>query len=171
MVTVYGADWCEDTQKARRLLRRLGVRHAYLNVDEDLDALEHAVQLNHGRRRTPTIDIDGEVLVEPRNETLTNALLRHAEITEEEIEERRRLQNVGDLERLLRVGGGVLALLVATRTRAGRLPLVALGALNILTGASGWCPLYTAAHASSLEGPGDRPREAERAAWLVPMSD
>ena len=39
MITVYGADWCEDTRRSLRHLRRLGVPHRYENVDEDLDAL------------------------------------------------------------------------------------------------------------------------------------
>ena len=37
MITVYGGDWCEDTRRSLRHLRRLGVPHQYLNVDEDLD--------------------------------------------------------------------------------------------------------------------------------------
>jgi hypothetical protein len=33
MVIVYGADWCEDTQRSLRHLRRLSVAHRYLNTD------------------------------------------------------------------------------------------------------------------------------------------
>ena len=58
-VTVYGADRCEDTQRSRRLLRRLGVSHQYRNVDEDLDALEQATTLGRGVRRTPVVEIEG----------------------------------------------------------------------------------------------------------------
>ena len=58
MITVYGADWCEDTRRALRQLRRLGIAHQYLNIDEDLDALERAKALNHGRRRTPVMISD-----------------------------------------------------------------------------------------------------------------
>ena len=77
MVIVYGADWCEDTQRSLRHLRRLGVAHRYLNVDEDLSALERARTLNDGTRRTPTIDmgVGGGALVEPENDTLTGALV------------------------------------------------------------------------------------------------
>jgi glutaredoxin len=57
MITVYGADWCEDTRRSRRHLRRLGVPHLYLNIDEDLDALDRAKALNLGQRRTPVIDL------------------------------------------------------------------------------------------------------------------
>ena len=67
MITVYGADWCEDTRRSQRLLRRLHVPHRYVNIDDDLDGLERAKALNHGQRRTPTIDLGlgGEALVEP----------------------------------------------------------------------------------------------------------
>src|ERR671915_360053 len=57
MITVYGADWCEDTRRSLRLLRRLHVANHYINIDEDLDALDRAKALNHGERRTPTIDL------------------------------------------------------------------------------------------------------------------
>ena len=57
MITVYGADWCEDTRRSQRLLRRLHVPHRYVNIDDDLDGLERAKALNHGQRRTPTIDL------------------------------------------------------------------------------------------------------------------
>ena len=57
MVSVYGANWCEDTRRSLRHLRRLGVAHRYVNIDEDLDALARAKALNDGGRRTPTIDL------------------------------------------------------------------------------------------------------------------
>jgi glutaredoxin len=171
MVIVYGADWCEDTERSRRLLRRLAVRHQYVDVDRDLTALERAKSLNNGRRRTPTIEIAGDVFVEPSNEALRHALVRHTLITEAEVGERQALQNVGDLERVLRVSGGLLALLVAASGPKPRWPLLVLGAAGVLTGTTGWCPLYAAGRVSSLEGPGDRPPEAERRAWLAEQPD
>ena len=53
MITLYGADWCEDTRRSLRHLRRLGVAHEYVNIDEDLEALHRAKALNDGVRRTP----------------------------------------------------------------------------------------------------------------------
>ncbi len=83
MITVYGADWCEDTRRSQRLLRRLHVPHHYVNIDEDLDGLERAKALNHGERRTPTIDLGlgGEALVEPDNDTLSAALVEREMLT------------------------------------------------------------------------------------------
>src|SRR4029453_7890694 len=104
MIIVYGADWCEDTQRSMRHLRRLAVPYRYINIDEDLDALDHAKSLNGGRRRTPIIDLNGAVLVEPPNDTLTTVLVEREHVTVDEAQERLTVQNVGDLERALRAG-------------------------------------------------------------------
>jgi glutaredoxin len=166
-VIVYGAAWCEDTRRARRLLRRLGVPHRYCDVDEDLDALDRATALNDGLRRTPVIEMPGRVLVEPANEALTHALLSRKILSRTEVDDRLQLQNVGDVERGLRVVAG-LTMLAATkqapRTLRGLMRLVGAGLL--VSGAAGWCPVYQTARVSSLNGPGDRPDEAERPAWL-----
>src|SRR4051794_18377995 len=102
MIIVYGADWCEDTRRSLRHLRRLGVRHRYLNVDEDLEALAKATLLNGGERRTPTIDlgVGGPPLLEPGNDALTEALVELEMLTTEAARDRLEVQNVGDLERV-----------------------------------------------------------------------
>jgi hypothetical protein len=171
MITVFGADWCEDTRRSLRHLRRLGVRHTYRNVDEDLDALHTATSLNGGERRTPTIDLGlgGRALVEPDNDTLTGALVELDMLTDEAARERMAIQNVGDFERVLRSAAGVAILLAGSAApRGARLPLRLLGAAVALTGFAGWCPVYHRAGVTSLEGPGDRPDEAHRRDWLAP---
>ena len=170
MLFVYGADWCEDTQRSLRQLRRLGVPHRYLNIDEDFDALERAQALNHGKRRTPVIDLGlgGEALVEPDNDTLLAALVERRMLTDDDAMERLAVQNVGDLERALRVAGGAV-LIAASRLipRQARWPLVAGGTFAALSGLIGWCPIYQASGVTSIEGPGDRPDETSRTAWLA----
>ncbi len=169
MITVYGADWCEDTRRSQRLLRRLHVPHHYINIDEDLDGLARAVALNHGERRTPTIDLGlgSEALVEPDNELLTAALVELEMLTPDEATERLELQNVGDVERVARTSAGLaLAALAAAAPRSLRWPLRLAGAIGVITGVTGWCPAYHAAGVTSIGGPGDRPGEAERRGWL-----
>jgi glutaredoxin len=169
MTVVYGADWCEDTQRSLRHLRRLGVPHTYLNVDEDVDALARAVKFNGGNRRTPVVEIGGTVLMEPRNDDLARALVERGVLTADEAAERLRVQNVGDLERVVRGSAGLLALMLAHRAPRPLQPLVVLAGLEgALSGLVGWCPAYAAAGVSSLGGPGDRPAESERRAWIVP---
>lgn len=166
-VIVYGAAWCEDTRRARRLLRRLGVPHRYHDVDEDLDALDRATTLNDGLRRTPVIELSGHVLVEPANDALTHALVARKLLSRTDVDDRLHLQNVGDMERGARVVAGLTMLAVtkqAPRTVRGLVRL--LGAALLVSGAAGWCPVYQTARVSSLNGPGDRPDEAERDGWL-----
>lgn len=169
MTTVYGADWCEDTRRSLRHLRRLGVPHTYRNIDEDLDALHTATSLNGGERRTPTIDLGGRTLVEPDNDALTAALVELELLTDDVARERMEIQNVGDLERVVRGGAGVALMLAGgAASRGVRLPLRLLGGIIAFTGLAGWCPVYHKAGVTSLDGPGDRPDEARRRDWLAP---
>jgi hypothetical protein len=173
MITVYGADWCEDTRRSLRHLRRLGVKHQYLNVDEDIDALDRAKVLTGGLRRTPTIDvgIGGDPLVEPDNDMLTGALVEIDMLSQGQADERLGIQNVGDLERVARSIVGLTLMASGSGVpRPLRWPLRLLGATVALTGVSGWCPVYRYAGVTSLDGPGDRPEEATRAAWVAPRN-
>lgn len=170
MITVYGADWCEDTRRSLRLLRRLHVPHEYVNVDENAAGLWRAKELNGGKRRTPTIDLGagGPALVEPSNDTLTGALVELSMLTQDEAFERLAVQNVGDAERALRTAAGVLVLAAgAAAPRGARWPFGIIGAILAFTGLAGWCPGYHAAGVTSLGGPGDHLHEAERTTWLT----
>ncbi len=170
MITVYGADWCEDTKRSRRQLRRLGVPHQYLNIDEDMDALDRAKSLNHGLRRTPVIDLGfgGAPLVEPDNDSLTGAIVERDMLSPDDVVERLAIQNVGDLERVVRtVAGAALLTMGRAVPRGIRAPLMAVGAITALSGVTGWCPVYHSAGVTSIDGPGDRPDEATRPAWLT----
>jgi mycoredoxin len=73
-VTVYGADWCEDTQATRNHLDSLGVAYRYINVDQDPGAADWVKQHNDGKQRTPTLDIQGRIVVEPDERELEYAL-------------------------------------------------------------------------------------------------
>ena len=171
MITVYGADWCEDTQRSLRHLRRLAIAHDYINIDEDSDALERARALNGGMRRTPTIDLSvgGPGLVEPDNDTLSAALVEIQMLTQEDLHDRLAVQNVGDTERALRTGvGAALFLLAGSAPRAVRWPVRIAGVAVAATGLTGWCPVYQRLGVSSLNGPADRFQEAERDTWLAP---
>lgn len=170
MITVFGADWCSDTRRSLRHLRRLHVPHQYINIDESLDGLSRAMALNNGRRRTPIVDLGmgGEALEEPSNDTLTGGLVELAMLTRDEAYERLAVQNVGDIERAVRMSAGA-ALLASVRAmpRRGRWPVAVIGIFGVLTGLTGWCPAYHRTGVSSLNGPGDRPGEAEGNTWLV----
>lgn len=169
MLTVYGANWCEDTNRSLRWLRRLNVEHSYRDVDADKAALDEAMAFNHGKRRTPVVQVHGEVLIEPGIRALTEALVRNGLIERQDARDRLRRRNIGDLERGLRIGaGGGLALLALKAPKALKIPLVVFGAWEVLTGVTGWCPVYNACGVTSLGGPLDHPIEADRDTWLAP---
>jgi glutaredoxin len=170
MIIVYGADWCEDTRRSLRHLRRLGVAHRYVNIDEDLDALHRAMALNGGNRRTPTVDLGlgGLPLVEPDNDALTGALVEVDMLSQSDASDRLEIQNVGDFERVLRTMAGAAVWLSGTMApRPARWPVRAGGLALVVSGVIGWCPVYHAGGTSSIDGPGDRPDEAHRATWLT----
>jgi glutaredoxin len=73
-ITVYGADWCEDTHRTRTLLDGLGVPYEYVDIDEDPQAEAWITQQNNGKRKTPTVDLGGSLLFEPSDEMMMAAL-------------------------------------------------------------------------------------------------
>jgi thioredoxin reductase (NADPH) len=73
-VKVYGADWCEDTQRTLEHLERLGVAHHYINIEQDDAAREWVKEHNEGKERKPTLDIAGQVLSTPTERELDSAL-------------------------------------------------------------------------------------------------
>ena len=74
-VKVYGADWCEDTQRTREHLDKLKVPYDYINVDHDKQAEAWIKQQNNGKRKTPTVDLGGgKILIEPTNEQVDQAM-------------------------------------------------------------------------------------------------
>ena len=76
MVEVYGADWCGDTPRTRRQLDRLGVAYRYINVEHAPPASAWVKRQNGGKERKPTVKVGAQVLAEPGDEELEQAL-RH----------------------------------------------------------------------------------------------
>jgi mycoredoxin len=58
-VTVYGTTWCADCRRAKRFLRDRGVVFREVNIDETPEAAELVLRVNDGRRKVPTIEVDG----------------------------------------------------------------------------------------------------------------
>jgi mycoredoxin len=74
-IIVYGADWCGDCVRARRLLDRRGQGYEYIDVDLQAGAAEEAMEVARGRKNIPVIVFpDGRVLVEPSDPELEAAL-------------------------------------------------------------------------------------------------
>ena len=156
MITVYGADWCEDTRRSQRLLRRLHVPHHYINIDEDLDG----ARARQGAQ--PRAAAHADHRSRPRRPAARRAGQRHAgggagrardadagrgaRAARHPERRRRRARGAHDG----RAGPGRRA--PAPSPPSLRWPLRLLGLVAAATGVSGWCPAYHAAGVTSLGG-------------------
>lgn len=71
---MYGAAWCADCHRIRRLLDECGTAYDYYDIDHDADAQARARTLAGGREVVPVVQIGPATLLDPTNEALLNAL-------------------------------------------------------------------------------------------------
>jgi glutaredoxin-like protein len=72
---MYGADWCGDCRRSKRLLAELGVEYTHIDVEEDLSAADKVREINGGAQSIPVIVFsDGTHLTEPSDMDLTTKL-------------------------------------------------------------------------------------------------
>ena len=75
MIELYGAEWCGDCNRSKRLLTTLGVAFAYLEVDKDDALRDRAISINGGAQSIPVIVFpDGTHLTEPPDPALREKL-------------------------------------------------------------------------------------------------
>lgn len=73
-IEFYGADWCSDCRRSKKLLETLGVEYDMFDVESSADHAEKAQEIA-GRKNIPVIRFaDGQHLVEPSDAVL------HAEL-------------------------------------------------------------------------------------------
>ena len=69
-ITMYGADWCSDCRRSKKLLDGMGIDYEYI----DVDAIEHAAdeaRAISGRTNIPVVAFpDGTYFVEPSDAEL-----------------------------------------------------------------------------------------------------
>lgn len=69
-VTYYGADWCSDCRRSKKLMDTLGVDYLEQNVEESAELAAKAEEIA-GRKNIPVIVFeDGKFLVEPTDADL-----------------------------------------------------------------------------------------------------
>jgi mycoredoxin len=72
---MYGADWCGDCRRSKRLLNELNVQYNLIDVDADESAAEKVIEINGGMRSIPVIVFDdGTHLTEPSDAALKEKL-------------------------------------------------------------------------------------------------
>lgn len=70
-IIIFGADWCPDCRRSKRLLDRVAVPYEWRDTDEDEAALDQMMELNGGRQSIPVVLFpDGHILVEPSDPQL-----------------------------------------------------------------------------------------------------
>ncbi len=77
-IKIYGADWCEDTQRARGHLDRLRGPYDYIHIDFDSGAREFVKARSGGKQVTPVVAIGDDILVEPSDAQLDHLLRQKA---------------------------------------------------------------------------------------------
>jgi mycoredoxin len=58
-ITVYSTTWCGDCRRAKQFMRERGVQFREVNIDETPGAEAIVLKVNDGRRKVPTIQVDG----------------------------------------------------------------------------------------------------------------
>lgn len=72
---MYGAEWCGDCIRSKRLLNELGVDFDYLNIEEVAGAADKVLEINGGMQSIPVITFrDGTHLTEPSDKDLRKKL-------------------------------------------------------------------------------------------------
>lgn len=71
---MYGAEWCGDCRRSKKLLDELGVDYEYVDLEADVAAADIARGIS-GRTNIPVIAFpDGTHVVEPSNDELREKL-------------------------------------------------------------------------------------------------
>ena len=69
-ITMYGAEWCGDCRRSKKLLDELGVDYDYIDLEADVSAADKARTIS-GRTNIPVIVFpDDTHFVEPSNDEL-----------------------------------------------------------------------------------------------------
>lgn len=58
-ITIYSTPWCSDCHRTKRFLNERGVTFREINIEEVEAAEAVVLRVNEGRRRVPTIEVDG----------------------------------------------------------------------------------------------------------------
>ena len=65
-ITLYGADWCGDCRRSKRLLEELNVEYTLIDTEADETAAGKVIEINGGAQSIPVIVFsDGSHLTEP----------------------------------------------------------------------------------------------------------
>jgi len=58
-ITVYSNTWCCDCRRAKSFLKDRGIAFREINIDHNPEAEATVLRVNNGKRKVPTIEIEG----------------------------------------------------------------------------------------------------------------
>ena len=80
-ITVYGSTTCPDTRRARQYLDAHQIAYEFKDVDQAPEYNDYIAGLNGGKRVMPTIQVNNEVLINPDDAALAQAVEEAANAT------------------------------------------------------------------------------------------
>jgi mycoredoxin len=58
-IKMYTTVWCGDCRRAKRFLNERGIAYEEIDIEQHEGAAEIVMNLNEGKRKVPTFEIDG----------------------------------------------------------------------------------------------------------------
>ena len=75
-IKMYGTTTCKDCVIAKEVFKELKADYEFINMEDDQEATDKAIELNNGVRRIPVILFpDDSILVEPTAEELREKMV------------------------------------------------------------------------------------------------
>ena len=71
---LYGASWCDDCRRAKRVLDGLMIAYRYVDIEDDREAHRFLQTLMTPMRLPTIVCPDGRVLIDPNSEVLASVL-------------------------------------------------------------------------------------------------
>ena len=56
-IIMYSTTWCPDCRRAKSFLKDRGIEVREINIEDDSDAEDLVLRVNHGRRKVPTLQV------------------------------------------------------------------------------------------------------------------
>jgi thioredoxin reductase (NADPH) len=64
-IKIYGADWCSDCIHVKNFLNMKRIAFEYIVITNNDEAIAFLEKVNNGKRIIPTLDVDGEIHINP----------------------------------------------------------------------------------------------------------
>ncbi|MHB8411131.1 MAG: glutaredoxin family protein [Candidatus Acidiferrales bacterium] len=59
VITMYSTPWCGDCRRTKMFLKERGIEFREVDIDKSSEGEALVLRVNHGRRKVPTLEVDG----------------------------------------------------------------------------------------------------------------